>query len=247
MSSDFLKYVSEKSEQEKRKFCADDFDIDEDSYEEDVEIPRQSYTARSMNKNRRSERSTASNMIEDTMSSIDGMKQVLYEKIDICCAQYGLYGLKVIETAITDALTNMIDGMKGTVRKSQLVSSKRSRDIDEEFDDLEENIKPKIAAKQNDHVIREDDLVDTNYSSDTMSTEVDDTAETVNEVVDVKQKRNNIIKNFVNSFTNDLDDIMTACDEDAQQRSSELSKQMFPTAMTEQQTEVTSNYTNEQQ
>ena len=52
----------------------------------------------------------ASNLINSTNNRIDQAKQSLYDKIDVCCAQYGLYGLQIIEQAITKSLSNMING-----------------------------------------------------------------------------------------------------------------------------------------
>lgn len=54
------------------------------------------------------------NMYNSAMSSIEQIKQQLYDKIDVCCAQYGLYGLKVIDRAIADSLRSMINGVQPT-------------------------------------------------------------------------------------------------------------------------------------
>ena len=51
-------------------------------------------------------------MYNTAMNNIEQMKQQLCEKIDVCCAQYGLYGLKVIDKAITDSLRMMINGVQ---------------------------------------------------------------------------------------------------------------------------------------
>lgn len=51
------------------------------------------------------------NMYSSAMNSIEQIKQQLYDKIDVCCAQYGLYGLKVIDRAIADSLRSMINGV----------------------------------------------------------------------------------------------------------------------------------------
>lgn len=52
------------------------------------------------------------NMYSTAMDSIEQIKQQLYDKIDVCCAQYGLYGLKVIDRAIADSLRSMINGVQ---------------------------------------------------------------------------------------------------------------------------------------
>lgn len=59
------------------------------------------------------------NMYSSAMSSIEQIKQQLYDKIDVCCAQYGLYGLKVIDRAIADSLRSMINGVQPTQQYAQ--------------------------------------------------------------------------------------------------------------------------------
>ena len=51
-------------------------------------------------------------MYNSAMTNIEQIKQQLYDKIEVCCAQYGLYGLKVIDKAIADSLRAMIDGVQ---------------------------------------------------------------------------------------------------------------------------------------
>ena len=53
----------------------------------------------------------AQQMFNSAMSNIEQVKRQLCEKIDVCCAQYGLYGLKVIDKAIAESLRNMINGV----------------------------------------------------------------------------------------------------------------------------------------
>lgn len=53
----------------------------------------------------------AQQMYNSAMSNIEQVKRQLCEKIDVCCAQYGLYGLKVIDTAIAESLRAMINGV----------------------------------------------------------------------------------------------------------------------------------------
>ena len=53
----------------------------------------------------------AQQMYNSAMSNIEQVKRQLCEKIDVCCAQYGLYGLKVIDKAIADSLRMMINGV----------------------------------------------------------------------------------------------------------------------------------------
>lgn len=58
------------------------------------------------------------NMYSSAMNSIEQIKQQLYDKIDVCCAQYGLYGLKVIDRAIADSLRSMINGVNPSQTQS---------------------------------------------------------------------------------------------------------------------------------
>lgn len=60
------------------------------------------------------------NMYSSAMNSIEQIKQQLYDKIDVCCAQYGLYGLKVIDRAIADSLRSMINGVQPTQQYAQV-------------------------------------------------------------------------------------------------------------------------------
>ena len=53
----------------------------------------------------------AQQMYNSAMSNIEQVKRQLCEKIDVCCAQYGLYGLKVIDKAIAESLRMMINGV----------------------------------------------------------------------------------------------------------------------------------------
>lgn len=55
-------------------------------------------------------KATAANLINSANSRIEQAKQALYDKIDVCCAQYGLYGLQIIEQAVTQSLSVMING-----------------------------------------------------------------------------------------------------------------------------------------
>lgn len=56
------------------------------------------------------QKATAANLINSANSRIEQAKQALYDKIDVCCAQYGLYGLQIIEQAVTQSLSDMING-----------------------------------------------------------------------------------------------------------------------------------------
>ena len=56
------------------------------------------------------QKATAANLINSANSRIEQAKQALYDKIDVCCAQYGLYGLQIIEQAVTQSLSEMING-----------------------------------------------------------------------------------------------------------------------------------------
>ena len=56
------------------------------------------------------QKATAANLINSANSRIEQAKHALYDKIDVCCAQYGLYGLQIIEQAVTQSLSDMING-----------------------------------------------------------------------------------------------------------------------------------------
>lgn len=56
------------------------------------------------------QKATAANLINSANSRIEQAKHALYDKIDVCCAQYGLYGLQIIEQAVTQSLSVMING-----------------------------------------------------------------------------------------------------------------------------------------
>lgn len=60
----------------------------------------------------------AQQMFNSAMSNIEQVKRQLCEKIDVCCAQYGLYGLKVIDKAIAESLRAMINGVAQPVPQS---------------------------------------------------------------------------------------------------------------------------------
>lgn len=66
------------------------------------------------------------NMYSSAMNSIEQIKQQLYDKIDVCCAQYGLYGLKVIDRAIADSLRSMISGVQPTQQCAQTSPQKQN-------------------------------------------------------------------------------------------------------------------------
>jgi len=66
------------------------------------------------------------NMYSSAMNSIEQIKQQLYDKIDVCCAQYGLYGLKVIDRAIADSLRSMISGVQPTQQYAQTSSQRQN-------------------------------------------------------------------------------------------------------------------------
>ena len=54
------------------------------------------------------------------MSNIEQVKRQLCEKIDVCCAQYGLYGLKVIDKAIAESLRAMINGVAQPMQQQHI-------------------------------------------------------------------------------------------------------------------------------
>lgn len=68
---------------------------------------------------RKTVQQNSTNMYSSAMNSIEQIKQQLYDKIDVCCAQYGLYGLKVIDGAIADSLRSMINGVQSTQQYAQ--------------------------------------------------------------------------------------------------------------------------------
>lgn len=61
----------------------------------------------------------AQQMFNSAMSNIEQVKRQLCEKIDVCCAQYGLYGLKVIDKAIAESLRAMINGVAQPLPQQQ--------------------------------------------------------------------------------------------------------------------------------
>lgn len=56
------------------------------------------------------QKANAANVINSANSRIEQAKRSLYDKIDVCCAQYGLYGLQIIEQAVIQSLSVMING-----------------------------------------------------------------------------------------------------------------------------------------
>ena len=64
-------------------------------------------------------KATAANLINSANSRIEQAKQALYDKIDVCCAQYGLYGLQIIEQAVTQSLSEMINGGNPVAQQRQ--------------------------------------------------------------------------------------------------------------------------------
>lgn len=62
----------------------------------------------------------AQQMFNSAMSNIEQVKRQLCEKIDVCCAQYGLYGLKVIDKAIAESLRAMINGVAQPMPQQQM-------------------------------------------------------------------------------------------------------------------------------
>lgn len=62
----------------------------------------------------------AQQMFNSAMSNIEQVKRQLCEKIDVCCAQYGLYGLKVIDKAIAESLRAMINGVAQPMQQQSM-------------------------------------------------------------------------------------------------------------------------------
>lgn len=62
----------------------------------------------------------AQQMFNSAMSNIEQVKRQLCEKIDVCCAQYGLYGLKVIDKAIAESLRAMINGVAQPMQQQHI-------------------------------------------------------------------------------------------------------------------------------
>lgn len=62
----------------------------------------------------------AQQMYDSAMSNIEQVKRQLCEKIDVCCAQYGLYGLKVIDKAIAESLRAMINGVAQPMQQQHI-------------------------------------------------------------------------------------------------------------------------------
>ena len=62
----------------------------------------------------------AQQMYNSAMCNIEQVKRQLCEKIDVCCAQYGLYGLKVIDKAIAESLRAMINGVAQPMQQQHI-------------------------------------------------------------------------------------------------------------------------------
>ena len=62
----------------------------------------------------------AQQMYDSAMSNIEQVQRQLCEKIVVCCAQYGLYGLKVIDKAIAESLRAMINGVAQPMPQQQM-------------------------------------------------------------------------------------------------------------------------------
>lgn len=75
--------------------------------EADDELPVE--TRRAQVSRQTSRNQLAANLIDNANTQINKAKQSLYEKIEVCCAQYGLYGLQIIEQAISQSLADMIN------------------------------------------------------------------------------------------------------------------------------------------
>lgn len=97
MSNNFYNYVN------------DDY-IDE----EDNELPVETQHAQVSRQTSRNQ--SATHLIDNANAQINQAKQLLYEKIDVCCAQYGLYGLQIMEQAISQSLSNMINNGRQTMQ-----------------------------------------------------------------------------------------------------------------------------------
>lgn len=65
------------------------------------------------------QKDTAANVINSANSRIEQAKRSLYDKIDVCCAQYGLYGLQIIEQAVIQSLSVMINGGNPVAQQRQ--------------------------------------------------------------------------------------------------------------------------------
>ena len=53
------------------------------------------------------ENASSRSILEKVNTDLEDMKESLYEKIEICCAKYGLYGLELIEQSIAESIANI--------------------------------------------------------------------------------------------------------------------------------------------
>ena len=51
--------------------------------------------------------SSSRSILEKVNTDLEAIKESLYEKIEICCAKYGLYGLELIEQSIAESISNI--------------------------------------------------------------------------------------------------------------------------------------------
>lgn len=75
-------------------------------------------------------------ILEKVNTDLEAMKESLYEKIEICCAKYGLYGLELIEQSIAESISNIktVVNPKKEVRYDQMKKTNQLQEYNKPLD-----------------------------------------------------------------------------------------------------------------
>ena len=90
-------------------------------------------------------------ILEKVNTDLEAMKESLYEKIEICCAKYGLYGLELIEQSIAESISNIktVVNPKKEVKPDQMKRTNQLEEYNNPLDSISDVTCPTIHESNN--------------------------------------------------------------------------------------------------
>ena len=106
--------------------------------------------------------SSSRSILEKVNTDLEAIKESLYEKIEICCAKYGLYGLELIEQSIAESISNIktVVNPKKELRYDRMIKTNQLQEYNNPSNSISDVTCP---------TINESDNIDLDYDMDMAS------------------------------------------------------------------------------
>ena len=97
------------------------------------------------------ENASSRSILEKVNTDLEAMKESLYEKIEICCAKYGLYGLELIEQSIAESIANIktVVNPKKELRYDRMIKTNQLQEYNNPSNSISDVTCPTINESDN--------------------------------------------------------------------------------------------------